>query len=198
MKHTALIFGLVTSLGIACVPGANTQSASVSILDVDVVAKALGRDDVMQQQIRSAQQQLNEELTRVRDELKAQLTEKRSEIGEEPSQEQRESLQRSTADAVHQLEQTQQLALQRSAEVRAAVVNQFRDEIAPYAAEIARARGTKAVFTPAASMIWFEPEADITGEVIAAMRARATEPRKPAPEVTPAEEVEGDPAESGS
>ncbi|MEJ2133168.1 MAG: hypothetical protein P8Y95_16445, partial [Gammaproteobacteria bacterium] len=59
---------------------------------------------------------------------------------------------------------------------RAGVVSEFLNDVRPHAAEIAAARGAKLVLTAATNMIWFDASIDITDEVIAAMRARASTP----------------------
>lgn len=180
----------LTVAGIACLAllaGCEPQGggrAAVAIIDLDAVARALGRDDVIAQQINIANQQLAGQLGQVATNLQQQVQARRDEydvIGDEAEQE----LQQLTAVANQRLQQTQQLAQQRSAQFRQAVINSFRNEVTPYAQKIATERGAVAVVTVATPMLWFDANADITDEVIAAMRAagleRASQPAAASP-----------------
>lgn len=162
---------------------------AVAIIDLDSVARALGRDDVIAQQINQANQQLSSQLGKVAENLKEQLSEERGKypvMGDEA----KKDLQAKTAEANQKLQQTQRLAQQKSAQFRTAVINAFREEVQPYASEIAKKRGAVAVITVATPMLWFDSKADITGEVIAAMRKagleRTAKPAAAAPSSAPA------------
>ena len=174
-----------------CEPQSGSRAA-VAIIDLDAIARALGRDDVIAQQINVANQQLAGQLGQVATNLQQQVQAERDKyevIGDEAEQE----LVQLTAVANQQLQQTQRLAQQRSAEFRTAVINSFRNEVTPYAQEIATQRGVAAVITVATPMLWFDSSADITDEVIAAMRkaglenaAQPTAAPAAAPSSTPA------------
>ncbi len=146
------------------------RSSSVAVIDLDQLARALGRDDVIAQQINQATQQLSAQLTEVARTLQQELEEERSRyevVGEEAEKE----MQERTQAANVRLQQTQALAQQRAQEFRQAVINNFRAEVMPYASEVARQRGAKAVITVATPMIWYDSSVDITSDVIAKMRA---------------------------
>lgn len=145
------------------------RRSSVAVIDLDQVARALGRDDVIAQQINQATQQLSAQLTEVARTLQQELEEERGRyevIGDEAEKE----LEEKTAAANLRLQQTQALAQQRAAEFRQSVINNFRAEVQPYASEAAKSRGAKAVITVATPMIWFDSRVDITEDVIAKMR----------------------------
>ena len=170
---------VLAGAGVVCaalIAGCQPQggAAGVAIIDLDAVARALGRDDVIAQQINVANQQLAGQLGQVATNLQQQVQARRDEyevIGDEAEQE----LQQLTAVANQRLQQTQQLAQQRSAQFRQAVINSFRNEVTPYASEIAASRGAVAVVTVATPMLWFDSQADITDEVIAKMREAGLE-----------------------
>lgn len=146
-----------------------TGRSSVAVIDLDQVARALGRDEVIAQQINQATQQLSTQLTEVARTLQQELQEERGRyevVGDEAEKE----LEEKTAAANVRLQQTQQLAQQRAAEFRQAVINNFRAEVQPFASEAAKARGAKAVITVATPMIWYDSSVDITQDVIAKMR----------------------------
>lgn len=179
---------VLATAGVVCaamVAGCQPQggAAGVAIIDLDAIARALGRDDVIAQQINVANQQLAGQLGQVATNLQQQVQARRDEyevIGDEAEQE----LQELTAVANQRLQQTQQLAQQRSAQFRQAVINSFRSEVTPYASEIASARGAVAVVTVATPMLWFDAKADITDEVIAAMREAGAGLERAAPPAT--------------
>ena len=179
---------VLATAGVVCaamVAGCQPQggAAGVAIIDLDAIARALGRDDVIAQQINVANQQLAGQLGQVATNLQQQVQARREEyevIGDEAEQE----LQELTAVANQRLQQTQQLAQQRSAQFRQAVINSFRNEVTPYASEIASARGAVAVVTVATPMLWFDAKADITDEVIAAMREAGAGLERAAPPAT--------------
>jgi len=182
---------VLAGAGVVCaalIAGCQPQggAAGVAIIDLDAVARALGRDDVIAQQINVANQQLAGQLGQVATNLQQQVQARRDEyevIGDEAEQE----LQQLTAVANQRLQQTQQLAQQRSAQFRQAVINSFRNEVTPYASEIAASRGAVAVVTVATPMLWFDSQADITDEVIAKMREAGLErASQPAAAVAPA------------
>lgn len=174
--------------------------AALAIIDLDAVARALGRDDVIAQQINQANQQLAGELGQVATNLQQQVQARREEfevIGDEAEEE----LQQLTAVANQRLQQTQQLAQQRSAQFRQAVINSFRNEVTPYAQQIASERGAVAVLTVATPMLWFDSDVDITDEVIAEMRRagleRASQPAPPPAAAPAADPAQGAPEGSG-
>jgi Skp family chaperone for outer membrane proteins len=148
--------------------------SGVAVIDLDAVGRALGRDEVIAQQINQANQQLTSQLGQVAQDLQQQLEEEREKY-EVVGDEARAELDQKTAVANQRLQQTQRLAQQRAQEFRTAVINEFRNEVQPYASEIARERGAVAVVTVATPMLWFDAEVDITDEVIAAMRKAGLE-----------------------
>jgi Skp family chaperone for outer membrane proteins len=201
MKAVRKILAVASIASLALLAGCEPQGgnrAAVAIIDLDAVARALGRDDVIAQQINIANQQLAGQLGQVATDLQQQVQARRDEydvIGDEAEQE----LQQLTAVANQRLQQTQQLAQQRSAQFQQAVINAFRNEVSPYAQQIAGERGAVAVITVATPMLWFDSNADITDEVIAEMRRagleRASQPAVAAP--APAATAEAPPAADG-
>ena len=203
MKAVRKILAVAGIASLALLAGCEPQGSSraaVAIIDLDAVARALGRDDVIAQQINIANQQLAGQLGQVATDLQQQVQARRDEydvIGDEAQQE----LEQLTAVANQRLQQTQQLAQQRSAQFQQAVINAFRNEVSPYASQIATERGAVAVITVATPMLWFDSNADITDEVIAAMRAagleQATQPAAAAPAPAPTATAEDPPSGEG-
>ena len=174
MKSVRLVAFALFALVVAGCDQLDGGRSDVAVIDLDAVARALGRDEVIAQQINQANQQLSSQLGEVAKNLQQQLQDEREKyeiVGDEAEAE----LEQKTAVANQRLQQTQRLAQQRASEFRKAVINEFRDEVQPYASEIARERSVVAVVTVATPMLWFDAEVDITDEVIAAMRKAGLE-----------------------
>ena len=168
VRYTLAVLAIA---GLMACDGSTHADDGVAIVDVNAVARALGRDDVIEQRIVSANQQLTSQLLQVAQSLQQQLEALQQDAGQD--EEARQQLAQATVKANQQLKQTQRAAQQQLEQYRAGVVSEFLGEVRPHAAEIARQRGAKLVLTAAANLIWFDAIVDITDEVIAAMRARA-------------------------
>jgi Skp family chaperone for outer membrane proteins len=179
----ALVLGGCDKLPLpASMPAAQVAARpgpKVAVLDLAAVAKALGRDQVFKEQTEAAGRQLQQQLSEFATDLQQQLREEQSKLGEEPSEEDQADLRRKLLAAQRQVQQSQRLARQKATEFQVQIVNAFRTEVRPVAAEVARANGANSVLLTNA-VLWFEPAVDITGQVIDAMRARLGE-AAPAP-----------------
>ena len=160
-------------------PAPAAPAPTMAVLDLGAVAKALGRDEVFRQQVEAAGQQLRQQLGELSSNLQTRLREEQAKLGDDPSEEQRQQLQRMLAEAQRQVQQGQLVARQKATEYQAQLAQQFRAEVQPVAAELARERGASGVLL-ANSLLWFEPAVDITGEVIDALRARGAASGAPA------------------
>ena len=148
-----------------------TGSSAVAIIDLAAVAKALGRDEVLKQQVQAAGAQLRQQLTEFSTGLQTRLREEQAKLGSTPSEDERKQLQKQLLEAQRQVQQSQALARQKAAQFQNQLAVQFRDEIRPVAAEIARSKGASTVAL-ANTLLWFDSAVDITGAVIDAMRAK--------------------------
>lgn len=165
------------------------------VVDIVAVAKALGRDEVMQKQLESTRDQLNQQLASITQDLSSQVKEKKAALGDKPSGDDEKALEEFTLKASQTLKQTQLLARQKALAYRNSLIEKFHDEVRTQAAAIARQRGASTVLMANESTLWFDPEADITDEVIARMRAEANETAadSSAARTTPSTDVEAGP-----
>jgi hypothetical protein len=90
--------------------------------------------------------------------------------------------------ANQQLEETKLMAQARAAQVQAALIEQFQTEVKPTVAEVARRHGARLAVSTASGLVWFEPNLDITGQVIAELRSKA-QAAPAAPAAPPAAEA---------
>ncbi len=152
------------------------QSTGTAILDLDAIANATGQAAIIKQQIEQANQELNAQLNTISNKLNEQLAAEKKKMGKKLSTEEQQKLQQLTQLANQKMQQAKMLASQKSQQYRAALIQQLRLNIKPVAEKIARSRGVDIVVTANNTTIWFNPEVDITDEVIAAVRAQPAAP----------------------
>ena len=170
MKLVAyLVFALVALMASGCDQLGGRDNA-VAVIDLDAIARAIGRDTVMAAEMDSVNRQLSEQLSEVLRTLQQELDDERS-AHDEVTEEIERELEQKAAAANRRYRQTQELAQTRANEFQETLVDNFRAEVLPYAREAALSRGAKAVLTVATPMIWYDSAVDITAEVIEKMRS---------------------------
>lgn len=147
------------------------SSPNTVVLDLDAIANATGQAATIKQQLEQANQELNSQLSTISAKLNEQLAEEKKKMGKKPSKTEKQELQKLTLQANQKMQQAKGIASQKAQQYRAALILQLRKNVQPIAEEIASKRGADIVLTSNNSMIWFNPEIDITDEVIAAIRA---------------------------
>ena len=148
------------------------SSNSILVVDLDAVAKATGRQELMQSELELANVRLTEQLKLVASQLEQSITVEKDKLGKSPSDEETQQLQSLVAQAQQQLVNSKNIAVQQSNELRSNLILRFRNDVAAIAKEIAQRNGSQLVTVSSYETIWFDPKADITDEVIAVMRAR--------------------------
>jgi Skp family chaperone for outer membrane proteins len=146
---------------------------STVVVDLAAVAKATGQDVAMQKQMEDGRNELTAQLQEVAANLEKELNEQRDNLGESPTDAEQQSLQQKITEAQQQYSQSQAAAQQQVQQFEAGLVLQYRESLQPIVREIAKAHGASVVRLTDTSLIWFDPEVDITAEVIAAVRAQA-------------------------
>lgn len=147
---------------------------SILIVDLAAVAKATGQEQRMQQQSQAAITELNAQLQARAAELEAGLEQQRQEAGDSPSDAQAQALQESTLAAQQEYAQLQAGAQQQVQQLEVNMVLEYREQMEPIVETIARSRNASAVLLSDTSVFWIDPAADITDEVIAAIRAEGS------------------------
>jgi len=145
--------------------------SDVAVIDLDAVAAATGQDEIIQQRIQAATQELDAQLQQIAAQLEAQLAEEKEKRGTMTEQEQQEMAQM-TMQARQQFAQVQQEARQKAAQYRAGLIQEFTTQVKPIVAELAEKRGATTVFTESPTLFWHSASVDLTDEVIAEVRAR--------------------------
>ena len=165
--------------------------SDVVIIDLTVVAKATGQDEVIRLKAEAARDELTVQLQQLIQALDQQLADERVKMGDNPSPEQTQLFQQLNIQARGRLTEAQTQAQAQAVQIEQALVAEFRDSISPLAEEIARGMGASAILAADPYLFWFDPAVDITDEVIAAWRARPAE----GPAAESSEEVDEEVAE---
>jgi len=165
----ALLIGLLT--GCNSLTSGNKKNDSV-YLDLSVIARALGRDELIEQQQKVALDQLNLQLLRISEDLNKQLEEEKLKLGKKPGEAEKQQFNVVATNANKQLQQSQLLAKQKLITFKQQLIRDFRNEVKFVAQPIAKNRGAISVTIIDNNILWFDPSADITDEVIATLRAR--------------------------
>lgn len=182
MSVTRLFLSGIVLAGAGALFGCNEQSLpqapnrgaapgpAVAVVDVEAVARALGRDVVIREQLETAGKELNQQLRDMAQELKDQFDAERARLGADATQEEREQLARMGAEAQARVQQGQLAAQRKAQELQAQIARQFQDEVRPVAAQVAHERGA-VVAIPTSFLLWADGGADITSAVIERMKS---------------------------
>jgi Skp family chaperone for outer membrane proteins len=160
----------------------------VAIVDLDEVARRLGREAEMSQSIQSAAGALNQRLTAVQKDAEGKLKAIQAELGTDPNPEEAQQFVRQARSAQIQFNQLKQQAQQQLGNHRRQLVSQFRQETQPVAAKVAKQKGFTTVVTRNDAVVFsYDDAVDITDDVIALMSAEA--PARPAPKPAPKQQT---------
>ncbi|MEI8312034.1 MAG: OmpH family outer membrane protein [Verrucomicrobiota bacterium] len=142
----------------------------VALVDLDDVAKRLGRDVAIVQELKDAGGPLSDQLTAAQKEYQTQFDKTKDTIGARPSDADAQKLADLARNLNAQLQQKQQQAQQELNTKRASLVTRFREELKPVALKIASRKGLGTVLVKSEMVVLGnEPGLDITDEVVAEM-----------------------------
>ncbi len=160
----------------------------VAVVDLDEVAKRLGRDSELTEAIKKEEGGLIENLRGAEQELVKQLQEKQTELGEDAGEDALREFATLRQEAVNRFTGLQREAQAQLARKQTELVNRFREEVKPHAREAAKAQGLDVVLSKNDNvLLTFPSETDITEDVVVRMI-------KAAPAATSAATPESSPA----
>jgi len=172
----ALLLAVIMS---SCTPAptAPAPKGGVALIDLDDVAKRLGRDAAIIKELQDAGNPMGEELSAARDELQGEFETAKSAMGAEPTEADQQKLAELEGNLNAQLQQKQQQAQQELNAKRIALVNRFREEVKPVALKIAAAQGLGVViFKTENTVLVNDPDIDITDAVVAELTSASATP----------------------
>jgi len=149
-----------------------TEASGIAVVDLDAVARRIGRDIAMNDSLQNQEGSLNEELATVQKSYLDQIASKENEFGAQPNEEQLKTIQAMKQQANLKLNQARQEAVAKLSTQRTQMIAQFREETKPVARRVAAERGLGIVVTKNDNVIFaYDAKYDITDEVVARMTA---------------------------
>lgn len=158
----------------------SSAKGGVALIDLDAVAKRLGRDVSIVQEIKNAANPLGEQLTAAQKEARGKFESLRQSIGAKPTDADNQKLAELERELNLELQQKQQQAQQELNAKQATLINRFREEVRPVAMKIAADKGLGAVLLKSdALVLGNEPALDITDDVVAELTRTGGAPAQP-------------------
>ena len=149
----------------------SSDSKSPLVVDVAVVAKALGSNEAINGQLSSAEKKLNQQLNKIAADLNVQIKDKQKALTKKSSKKARQEVEQFEKQAQQTMRNKKLEAQNKINQLKASLLSKFRDDVKAVAEPIAKAAGSEMVVLVTPSTLWFDPHIDITDEVIARMRA---------------------------
>ena len=167
------LFAGCTQSGQPAEATASAGKSGIAIIDLDKIAHELGSDKQIATAIKQRESALNSKLTEVAQAYSAALQKQKEELESAETQDggavQLASYEK---QAVQKLNSVKSQAQQNLALHRSQLINKFREAVRPAARKVARDRGLNVIVTKQDSLVYdFEPECDITDEVVQVLRA---------------------------
>lgn len=158
----------------------------VAVIELDAVAKRLGRDEAIIAELKEAGAPLRDQLAASQKDYQAQIDHLKASFGAKPSEADNQKLAELARTLNQQFQQKQQQAQQDLGAKRAALISRFREEVKPVALKVATSKGFGIVQLKSESTILAnEPEFDITDTVVAELTRAANVSPRPASSPTP-------------
>lgn len=154
-----------------------TVPGGVGVVDLDLVAKRLGRDLEMETSVQEKLTAINNKLTSLRNSLRRLYEERKESYGTEPTDEQKKELAAMQERMEVQLADAKRTGESELSVYKQALVNQFREQAKPVLKEVASSRGLSIVVPKNDGLLLsLDPAAEITDAV--ADKMLAAKPQK--------------------
>lgn len=200
-----LMMGALLVVGTGCnkaeLPSGSVAAASektsqavggVGVVDLDSLAKQLGRDQEMNKAIQERLTSLNVKLSKLKESLERLIDEKRTSFGGEADEDQRKQLISMQERIDTQLLESKRKAELELANYKQALIDQFREQTKPILRDVAAARGLSIVVPKNNGLLLtIDPSVELTDEVAKRiLAARGTSGSKAA--ASSEDELDGD------
>ena len=154
--------------------GCNGQPNDKTVVYVDLaaVAKSLGRNEVINKQMAAAEKNVNEQLNTIAVDLNKQVETKKKELTSKSKKKDKKDVSQFEKQALQVMRNKKREAQTKINQLKVNLLNKFRDEVNVAAKPIAKAVGAKTIMIVSANTLWFDPELDITADIIGKMRAK--------------------------
>lgn len=154
-------------------PAATTPTSGVAVIDLDEVARGLGSDKQIVSSIEQRKEALNTKLADLAKAYMAEFQKHKDALEATPDQSDNSVQLASYQQQVNKgLSTARAQAEQNLSQHRSKLIAQFREAVQPAARRVANQRGMNVILTKQDSLLYaYEPQADITGEVVELLRA---------------------------
>jgi len=198
MKPHATLFALLTLVLSGCNPAPSPAPTPVppptpppvkggaAVIDLDAVAKRLGRDTAIIAELKDFGAPLRDQLAASQKDYQEQIDHLKTSLGAKPSEADKQKLADLARTLNQQFQQKQQQAQQEVGAKKAALISRFREEVKPVALKIATGKGLGIVQLKSdLTILANEPSLDITDEVVAELSSTAKASSSPASSPNP-------------
>ena len=194
MKPCTPFFAFLTLVLAGCGPASSPAPTPVpspakggaAVIDLDAVAKRLGRDVAILAELKEAGAPLRDQLAASQKDYQEQIDRLKTSLGAKPSEADKQKLTDLARSLNQQFQQQQQQAQQDMSTKKAALISRFREEVKPVALKIATGKGLGIVqLKNDLTILASEPALDITDEVVAELSHAAKATSSPAPSPNP-------------
>lgn len=161
---------------------AATAKGGLAVIDLDVVAKSIGRTQEINESWQVRKNALDQALQKLQLVFRDQINAKKQEAGEQATDEQKKQFAAMERDAATKLVQASRKAQADLDQYRQKMVAQFRAEIRPFAQQVASEKGLGVVIPKNEGfLLAVDPGVDITADVISAYSSKRPAPTSAAP-----------------
>jgi len=151
--------------------GGKEKTSTIAVVDMDEIAKELGRLEEIEIELKEFQDQLNSQLGSLQASYQQTIQDEKTAIGDDPSEEQQQKLQDITSKLNNKLLQERNDAQRQYTQYRTTLLSKFRKDLKPIAMEVAKERGMSVVLPKSdAVLLAFDDDIDITNDVLERMR----------------------------
>ena len=172
MKSVLTVFLALMLIGSAEVATASSMRGRVAVVDLDAIAKTLGRDKVITNEVGRYLKTKQADINKERDQLKAELAKEEKKLGKSPKPAQKADYENMARRSELQLRKDVIDARRGAVELRGKLISEFTDEVKPVAARLAKKKGFGLVLVKQPGMLFIDDSADITAEVAKTLKAR--------------------------
>lgn len=194
MKTIYSLFAVVTLVAMVGCDSGTSQTKTqggVALIDLEVVAKRLGRDTEIDSELKTIGDDLGNKLAAAQKGLQDEFLQLKQSLGENPTAEENQKLADRGRELNEKFQQEQQTARQEIANKRTDLVVGFREEIRPTALRVASDRGLTTILVKSDIVVLAnDPSVDITDAVVADLVGKTKSPSSPSatPEASPTAE----------
>jgi Skp family chaperone for outer membrane proteins len=171
----ALAAGAMLLAGCGFQPGGQTASAKggLAVIDLDQVAKSVGRTQEINESWKVRKSALDQQLQAAQKSFKEQIEAKEAEFGDQPTDEQKQTIAAYKQQANAKLLEAGRKAQANLEQYRNQMVASFRDEVRPFAKQVASEKGLSVVIPRNEGfLLSIDEGVDITNDVILSFQSK--------------------------